>query len=338
MRADAGTARGAGSGWEPRSTAASWSSSGVAARPTERGPRPSGSGPSADPAAVGPVVFYEILDADGAQLMERRLDGHSLARRVAEPDRCRLRPDVDRRSRPGRSRSPLVPGDGDQQLEAVSIATGATDLVGPDRRRRPVEQAVWSADGLRLALTSIGTRHRPARGHRRRRDERPVRAARRSRTTRSSRASTRDGAPDPPPAAPVAAGRERRLAASCGVDPATGDDRAAGRACPTSDRRATGPRTSIRATGWPSTRTIGGQRPGHGDPALAAPRRCRRGSSRRCRRSTGSRSSRAAPAWRSAPPRRSGSSAVDGRAADLFGRAPTRSPTSTGPRPATTSR
>ncbi|HEX5824170.1 MAG TPA: hypothetical protein VFY18_06915, partial [Candidatus Limnocylindrales bacterium] len=41
---------------------------------------PSPSGPTS---GVGPVVFYEIDDADGAKLMARTLDGRSLARVVA---------------------------------------------------------------------------------------------------------------------------------------------------------------------------------------------------------------------------------------------------------------
>src|SRR5438876_604035 len=44
---------------------------------------------SAVPDASGPVVYYEVLDADASRLMERRLDGHSLAREVA------ARSDVD---------------------------------------------------------------------------------------------------------------------------------------------------------------------------------------------------------------------------------------------------
>ena len=54
---------------------------GRATVPPARSGAPSAA-PSASP-AVGPIVYYEILDADASVLMERRLDGVSLARRVA---------------------------------------------------------------------------------------------------------------------------------------------------------------------------------------------------------------------------------------------------------------
>src|SRR5439155_13714731 len=62
----------------------------TASAPTDRrdvaGASPS---TSVAPDPAGPVVYYEVLDADGSRLMERRLDGHSLAREIA------VRTDVD---------------------------------------------------------------------------------------------------------------------------------------------------------------------------------------------------------------------------------------------------
>jgi hypothetical protein len=48
-----------------------------AGTPTDRSPdRPGASGSaSVPPVAGGPLVYYEILDAEGSRLMERRLDG-----------------------------------------------------------------------------------------------------------------------------------------------------------------------------------------------------------------------------------------------------------------------
>ena len=96
--------------------------------------------PSDPPAAIGPIVYYEVLDAAGSHLMERRLDGRSLARVVA------TRTDVDFGRTwivdpAGALAIALVPGPDDQQLGASSIATGA---------------AVWSTDGTRVALASVG--------------------------------------------------------------------------------------------------------------------------------------------------------------------------------------
>src|SRR5258707_12960644 len=51
---------------------------------TQNAPGGSGDGASVRPAAAGPLVYYEVLDAAGSRLLERRLDGTSLARVVAE--------------------------------------------------------------------------------------------------------------------------------------------------------------------------------------------------------------------------------------------------------------
>ena len=110
--------------------------------------------PSDAPSAGGPVVYYEVLDADASRLMERRLDGHSLARQVAQ------------RTDAGYGRTwtvdptgtiavALIPGVDDQRLEAVSIATGEA-LWSARTPTAPVDQAVWSADGRHVALASIG--------------------------------------------------------------------------------------------------------------------------------------------------------------------------------------
>ena len=109
---------------------------------------PGGSGP---PLGVGgPVVFYEIDDADGAKLMVRTLDGHSLARLVA------TRADLDE----SRTWSVDPTGTtaiaatnvptGGSRLEGVSTATGAT-LWSVDLPSGGVTQGVWSSDGRRFA-------------------------------------------------------------------------------------------------------------------------------------------------------------------------------------------
>ena len=109
---------------------------------------------SAVPPASGPVVYYEVLDADASRLMERRLDGHSPARQVtsrtdAEYGRTWT---VDPT---GTTAIALIPGNGDQQLEAVSIATGAAQW-SARTPIAPVDQAAWAADGRHLALATIG--------------------------------------------------------------------------------------------------------------------------------------------------------------------------------------
>lgn len=123
--------------------------------PGRTAPGPSASGPIASgPPPVGPVVFYEVLDASGASLMERRLDGQSPARVVA------VRTDVDY----GRTWTvdptgglavALVPDATDQELVGVATASGAT--VWQVRTPiAPIDGAVWSADGGRFAITTVG--------------------------------------------------------------------------------------------------------------------------------------------------------------------------------------
>ncbi len=121
------------------------------------GPRP-GVDPSrpaaTDPPVAGPVVYYEILDADGSSLMERRLDGRSLPRRVAQ------RTDVDfgrtwTVDPAGRLAVAVVPGAADQELIGVAVANGATvwQVRTPNA---PVDGAVWAADGSRFAVSTLG--------------------------------------------------------------------------------------------------------------------------------------------------------------------------------------
>lgn len=107
------------------------------------------------PPAAGPLVFYEVLDGAGSRLLERRLDGTSLARVVAA------------RSAVGYGRTwtvdphgttaiARIPGHDDQGLEALDVATGDSrwSIRTPDAA---VDQAVWATDGSRFALTTIGS-------------------------------------------------------------------------------------------------------------------------------------------------------------------------------------
>jgi len=101
-----------------------------------------------EPAVAGPVVFYEILDADGAALMVRRLDGRGLPRRVAE------RTDVDYGRTwyvdpAGTVAIAVLPGDDTQHLEAVATADGS-ELWQLDLPGSSMDEPAWSADGLRL--------------------------------------------------------------------------------------------------------------------------------------------------------------------------------------------
>jgi hypothetical protein len=114
-------------------------------------PRPSGS--PAGP-LVGPVVYYELLDAEGSSLMERRLDGQSMPRRVAQ------RTDVDYGRTwtvdpAGRLAIALVPGAIDQELIAVTIADGGT-VWQVRTPTAPIDAAVWSAGGDRFAVSTVG--------------------------------------------------------------------------------------------------------------------------------------------------------------------------------------
>ena len=115
-------------------------------------PASSGTSPAAPTAvaAVGPVMYYEVLDADASVLMERRLDGVSLARRVAaRPDG-----DVGRTWTIDPSGTVAISGVADGQvthLAAVAIADG-TQVWTADIPVVQLEQAVWSADGRRVAM------------------------------------------------------------------------------------------------------------------------------------------------------------------------------------------
>jgi hypothetical protein len=130
---------------------------GIAAwTPTDRVHLPGGasSRPSDAPLAIGPTVYYEVLDAVGSKLMERRLDGHSLPRLVAE----RTDAEYGRTwtvDPAGTIAIAAVPGRDDQKLEAVSVATGAA-LWSATTPIADVDQAVWAPDGRRIALTTVG--------------------------------------------------------------------------------------------------------------------------------------------------------------------------------------
>src|SRR4051812_29880157 len=113
----------------------------------EPSPRP---GTASEAPAVGPVVYSEIVDADGAVLIERRLDGRSLPRRVAE----RTNDDGGRTwsvDPSGTVAVAAIAGRAGWRLDAVSIADGSDlwtlEIVGVD-----LGEAVWSPDGHRLAL------------------------------------------------------------------------------------------------------------------------------------------------------------------------------------------
>lgn len=130
------------------------------AGPGRIGPGPIASGRPASPAPpVGPVAYYELLDASSSSLMERRLDGQSPARVVA------VRTDVDYGRTwtvdpAGSFAVALVPDATDQELVGVAIASGATVW----RARTPIapiDGAVWSADGGRFAVSTVGGENEP---------------------------------------------------------------------------------------------------------------------------------------------------------------------------------
>ncbi len=118
------------------------------------GPGPIASGPPDGPGPDGPIVFYELLDASGSSLMERRLDGQSRARVVA------VRTDVDYGRTwtvdpTGNLAVALVPDAADQELVGVAIASG--DPVWSVRTPfAPIDGAIWSAAGGRFAISSVG--------------------------------------------------------------------------------------------------------------------------------------------------------------------------------------
>ena len=125
--------------------------------------QPAGSGavgsavPSGAAPPAGPLVYYEVLDATSAKLIERRLDGRSLPRLVAE------RTDADA----GRiwvvdptgttAIATIDGGTGTQSLTAVSVATGDT-LWTATSAVVGLSGGVWAADGSRLAALCDGCR------------------------------------------------------------------------------------------------------------------------------------------------------------------------------------
>jgi hypothetical protein len=119
-----------------------------------RGPvSPAPTAPVTAAPAVGPVVFYETVEAEGSTLYARSLDGRSLPRRVA------VRTDVDYGPTwtvdpTARVAVAVVPADRDQALVGVDVASGATrwEIRTPPA---PVDDAVWTTDGRRLAIASI---------------------------------------------------------------------------------------------------------------------------------------------------------------------------------------
>jgi hypothetical protein len=113
--------------------------------------------PATSPSPVpvdGPVLYYELLDADGSRLIERRLDGRSQPRVVAtrndaEYGRTWI---VD----PGGTLAvAVIPGPADQRLLAVSVASGAT-LWEVRTPIAPLDVAVWARDGRRFAVMTGG--------------------------------------------------------------------------------------------------------------------------------------------------------------------------------------
>ena len=103
-------------------------------------------------ATTGPLVFYEVLDADGSVLMSRPLDGRSLARVVAR------RPSADYARTwtvdpSGRVAIARFDGTSGSKLEAVDTVTGASRGV-VDAPAVDVGFGAWSADGARFAATT----------------------------------------------------------------------------------------------------------------------------------------------------------------------------------------
>jgi len=129
--------------------------------PTDRTRTPRDGSGSASIARVttGPVVYYEVLDAEGSRLMERQLDGRSLARQVAQ----RADADYGRTwsvDPTGTTAIAMIPDSDDQELQAVSIATGAP-IWSIRTPTASIEQAAWSGDGRRVALATIGAESGP---------------------------------------------------------------------------------------------------------------------------------------------------------------------------------
>jgi hypothetical protein len=124
----------------------------VGCGPTPATPRatdgPDGS-PAAVPAASGPLVFYELLTADASVLMARRLDGASpprvVGRRPEAEDGRTWGVDPN-----GSIAIAALPTDTGQHLVAIRTDDG-TDLWQLDLPPAPIDEAVWSADGRRIA-------------------------------------------------------------------------------------------------------------------------------------------------------------------------------------------
>jgi hypothetical protein len=115
-------------------------------------PRPSAQPSGGPEGSAGPVVYYEVLDADADVLLERHLDGHSLPRIVAR------RTDVVG----GRVWSvdptattavALIAGQDRSSLVGVDVSSGA-ERWHADVATQGLSEAVWSTDGRRLGLMS----------------------------------------------------------------------------------------------------------------------------------------------------------------------------------------
>ena len=124
----------------------------VARRPD--GPPPTGSSSPAPrnstDSGVGPIVFYEVLDADAARLYARTLDGHSPPREVA------ARVDADGPAwtvDPAGSIAVAVTADPQlgPGLSAVDTATGAQLWATSTKAAVDIVSTVWAPDGRRMA-------------------------------------------------------------------------------------------------------------------------------------------------------------------------------------------
>jgi hypothetical protein len=118
------------------------------------GPSPAGSsspvaGTSVQP-SIGPVVYYEVLDADAARLLARTLDGRSLPREVASRiDANGPAWTVD----PTGSIAVAITADAalGPGLVGVDTATGAQLWAAPTKAAADIVSDVWSSDGRQMA-------------------------------------------------------------------------------------------------------------------------------------------------------------------------------------------